>query len=136
MDGGKTWRSRMAKKRASNETNGAPKKKTARDWAPRFLTELAQTANIAASCTAAQVARATFYRRRDSDPDFAAACAEAIDVAVDAYRDHHEVKHTGTVKVTVSAEDLSDDELAAIIAADRPRPGPMLANGTGRESVP
>jgi hypothetical protein len=34
------------------------------------------------------------------------------------YRERHEVKHTGRVGVAVTAEELSDDELAAIAAGD------------------
>lgn len=37
------------------------------------------------------------------------------------YREHHKVEHTGKVGVAVSAEDLSDDELAAIVSAARKR---------------
>jgi hypothetical protein len=39
------------------------------------------------------------------------------------YRERHEVKHTGQLRVTASAEELSDDELATIARPDQPGPG-------------
>lgn len=66
-------------------TNATPERRlSAPDWAPRFLASLRETANIRASAEAAGVDRTTAYRRRDSDPAFAAAMAAALDDAVDS----------------------------------------------------
>ncbi len=78
----------MAKKKASKNTNRTPKKgavrkTTAPDWAPRFLSALAATANVSASCLAAGIARNTVYLRRDADEGFAKRMADALEDAVD-----------------------------------------------------
>lgn len=65
-------------------TNRTPKKRTKPDWAPRFLRKLSVTSNISAACKAAGIGRTAFYERRDSDPVFAAAAAEALETATDA----------------------------------------------------
>jgi hypothetical protein len=39
------------------------------------------------------------------------------------YRENHRVEHAGSVGVTVTAEELSDDELASIARRDAPAPG-------------
>lgn len=70
--------------RKPKKTNKAPKKRSRPDWAPRFLEALCETANISAACAAAGVkSRQTVYTRRDSEPDFAVAMAEALEVATD-----------------------------------------------------
>jgi hypothetical protein len=71
------------KKPKARRTNRAPKKRSAPDWAPKFLRKLAETANVRASCAAAGVARSTAYERRDADESFAALMADALDDAVD-----------------------------------------------------
>lgn len=47
-----------------------------------FLAELAVDANVARSARAASIGTGSLYRLRKSDPDFAAAWAEAIDTAL------------------------------------------------------
>jgi hypothetical protein len=73
---------------AANGTNGTQKKGRARqrskpDWAPRLLAALRESANVQLSCAAAGVPRRTFYNRRDADPEFAAAVAEALEDGCD-----------------------------------------------------
>ena len=105
---------------------------------------LRNTANVREAARRAHVVRATAFTRRRNNAEFAAEWAEAIDEATEAleliarkraektsdtlmifllkayrpeiYRERYEHKHTGTLRVTVSAKDLSDDELATIIA--------------------
>lgn len=50
----------------------------------RFLKELAKRANVSAAAKAAKVDRSTPYHWRETDPEFAAAWDEAVEVAVDA----------------------------------------------------
>lgn len=69
---------------AKKRTKRTPKKTTAPDWGPRFLEALADSANISEACKIAKVGRTTVYERRDSDPVFAQAMADALDDAVDA----------------------------------------------------
>lgn len=52
-----------------------------------FLKELARRANVSAAAKKAKVDRATPYRWREDDPDFASAWDEAIEVAVDSLED-------------------------------------------------
>jgi hypothetical protein len=77
----------MAANRASG-TNGTQKKGRARqrskpDWAPRLLAALRASANVQLSCAVAGVPRRSFYNRRDADPAFAAAVAEALEDGCD-----------------------------------------------------
>jgi hypothetical protein len=71
--------------RRTNRTpkKGAPRKRSAPDWAPRFLAALAGCANIRAACAAAGVSRSAAYERRDSDKDFRAALRAALADACD-----------------------------------------------------
>lgn len=178
-----------ARKKA--RTKRAPKKKTARkrsapDWSERFCARLAECGNVSAACLAAAVGRSTVYQRRDTEPAFASAMREALEVSTDAlelearrrahdglprlkfhcglpimvpvlgpdglplvkdgqpvlvpyveheysdtllifllkahrpkkYRERHEVKHKGTLRLRHTAEDLSDDELANIVKGE------------------
>jgi hypothetical protein len=68
---------------AAGRTNRTRPRRSAPDWAPRFLERLAQTANIHAACLAAGVGRQTVYDRRNADADFARAMAEALEDACD-----------------------------------------------------
>lgn len=61
-----------------------PRKRSAPDWAPRFLAALAETGNVTAAARAAGVNRDTFYQRRDADEDFARAAAQSLETATDA----------------------------------------------------
>lgn len=65
-------------------TKPATKRKTARDWATRFLSALSRTGNISTACKAAGIDRSTAYARRDRDPSFAGAMADALEQAADA----------------------------------------------------
>ncbi len=53
------------------------------DWAPGLLARLAETGNISAACLLVGIDRKTFYKRRDAEPAFAEAVAEALDAACD-----------------------------------------------------
>jgi hypothetical protein len=104
----------------------------------------------ACKVTRPRVSRATIYRRRNTDPAFAEAVRDALEDACDdlesearrrAMRKHKpsdmlllallrahrpekygsKVDHTHRGNVTITVEDLSDDDLARIAAgADRP----------------
>ena len=52
----------------------------------RFLKELAKRANVSAAAKAAKVDRSTPYHWRETDPEFAAAWDEAVEVAVLIWR--------------------------------------------------
>jgi hypothetical protein len=68
------------KSKAARTRTRTPKK-APQDWAPAFLEELARCGNV--SATAVKVGRRTVYDRRSTDPVFAAAMKEALDVAVE-----------------------------------------------------
>lgn len=74
----------MTRKRRS--TKSAPKKgeRTRPAWIKTFLAALAIAANISEACDAAGIDRATFYKRRNSDPVFLAAARQAIGKARDS----------------------------------------------------
>jgi hypothetical protein len=59
------------------------KKPSRPDWAPRFLQSVALTGNIGTSAKVAAVDRKTIYNRRNRDPEFAAALADALEDACD-----------------------------------------------------
>lgn len=75
----------MAKKRnkrAPGRKSGRRPKETP-DWAPAFLAALAREGTVRAACDAAPVAPSTVYQRRQSDPAFDLAMAEALELATD-----------------------------------------------------
>lgn len=67
-------------KRTSKRT---PKRTPEKDWATVFLVELAKTGNVSKAVARTKIARSAVYKRRESDPAFAAAWAEAEEVAVE-----------------------------------------------------
>ncbi len=69
----------MAKKPAK-----IARKRSAPDWAPKFLAELSERGNIRDSCRASGISRQGFYNRRNADEAFAAQVALAIEEAADA----------------------------------------------------
>jgi hypothetical protein len=69
----------MAKKRTKRTI-----KRSATDWAPRFLTALRDSGNIRHSCEQARVTRSNVYSRRDNDEAFRAQMSEAIEEATDS----------------------------------------------------
>jgi hypothetical protein len=52
-------------------------------WTDAFLAHLAETGILTDAAAAAGVDRSNVWRRRQSDPEFNAACDEAIDMAAD-----------------------------------------------------
>lgn len=66
-----------------DRTNRTPKKRSTPDWAPSFLETLADVGVIKWACKAAKIGRSTVYERRDQDPAFAAAMADALEDADD-----------------------------------------------------
>lgn len=54
-----------------------------KDWSEAFLITLGLTGNVLRSCEAAGVTRQGAYKRRDSDPAFAAAWEAAMEDAAD-----------------------------------------------------
>jgi len=55
------------------------------EWQPRFLDELASRGLVTRACEAAGIGRRTAYDCRDRDEDFAAAWADALEVAAEAF---------------------------------------------------
>jgi hypothetical protein len=66
-----------------NPTPEKAKKPRRRPWQAAFLTTLADTGNVRASCEAAKICRPTAYDCRHADPAFAAAWDSALDEAMD-----------------------------------------------------
>src|SRR5688500_13720784 len=68
--------------------NDTPKKGDAdyqpRVWMKAFISILSLQGNVSRACDAAKIERKTAYRAKDSDPVFAEAWADALDVAADA----------------------------------------------------
>lgn len=52
-------------------------------WVKAFLAALSESGNVRLACEAAQINRWTAYDRRENDPDFAKAWADALDQAAD-----------------------------------------------------
>lgn len=69
----------MAAKRKPATNAARKRKRTAPDWASKFLRELSKGGIIGAAAKLAQIDRANVYRRRDSDPEFAALMADALE---------------------------------------------------------
>lgn len=128
---------KKAAPRRTKRTRPAPKR-SAPDWAPAFLAALAQRGTIKDACEDARVGRTTVYQRRDSDPEFQANLALALEDATDTldaearkraldgsdallmfllrgrrpevYRDRQEVEHRGGLRLEIVEEivDASD----------------------------
>lgn len=164
----------MAAAKRTKRTRSKPAQRSAADWAPTFLVAVAQLGIILDACKVAGIGRTAVYERRNSDPDFAAALAAALEDACDdlegearrrafiglvrkkfngkgvpiidpetkqqyvereysdqlltlllkahrpeRFRDNVKVEHAGKVNVSLKAEELSDDELAAIVDSGR-----------------
>lgn len=62
---------------------GTPKKRTAGDWIPAFLSTLGNTCNVRASCQVAGIARSKVYDRRDKDKAFARAWRDALEDGIE-----------------------------------------------------
>lgn len=60
-----------------------PKPEWPLDWMPAFLAALRNSANVRASCQAAQIDRRFVYRARDKYTRFAAAWDDALEDAID-----------------------------------------------------
>lgn len=60
-----------------------PKKRTAREWRPVFISTLRNTGNVRASCQAAGVSRPVAYNARESSPEFAKEWDTALQDAID-----------------------------------------------------
>jgi len=67
----------MATAHSAHTRDGRP------DWAPRFLAAYASSGNVKHSAMAAGIDRDAAYRRRQRDPEFAQAWAQAEQDAVD-----------------------------------------------------
>jgi hypothetical protein len=67
----------MATAQSAQMRDGRP------DWAPRFLAAYASSGNVKRSAMAAGIDRDAAYRRRQRDPEFAQAWAQAEQDAVD-----------------------------------------------------
>lgn len=75
-DSAATTKERPARRRRPGQHAG-------KEWHPRFLEAFRRVGVVGAACEAAGVNRATAYRHRETDPEFAAAWAEAEDDATD-----------------------------------------------------
>lgn len=62
----------------------SPAREAERPWQTRFLEALVQVPSVSAAAQAAGVHRATAYKEREKDPEFAAAWDEAEEIMVDA----------------------------------------------------
>ena len=80
------------------------------DWAPRFIELVRQTANVRLSADGAGIDRDTAYRRRQRDPDFAAAWTQAEADAVDVLE----------AEARRRALTVSDNLLMFLLKAHRP----------------
>jgi hypothetical protein len=60
---------------------------THKKWRAVFLDRLMQSPNISAACRRARISRKTAYTERKTDPEFAAAWAEAKEFGIDALED-------------------------------------------------
>ncbi len=122
----------------SGDANGTGPRRSAADWAPKFLAAVAATGCILRAAQLAGVRRRRVYRRRDRDPKFAKALAEALDRAMDraegeAYRrgvlGTARKKFTGTGAPVMDPatgqqyveREYSDRLLALLLQAHRPR---------------
>lgn len=76
---------RPAKPKPRPATKATPKKKGVRDesWHAKFLELFGYSMNVVLSAKGAGVDRATVYKHRKADPDFAAAMDEAKEEAVE-----------------------------------------------------
>jgi hypothetical protein len=112
------------------------------DWAARFLQLFRQTGNLTIACCVAGVQRAAVYQRRAEDSEFARAFAKACESIVEVWkseickrvfvrsddslglwlraRERYGLVQSDQGKAAISAEDLSDDELARIASGDWP----------------
>lgn len=64
----------------------------------KMLTKLARLPIVEAACKQAGVPRSTYYRWRKDDPDFAAACDEAIEHSSDLINDMAESQLISAIK--------------------------------------
>lgn len=95
-------------------------------WPEPFLAALREVPVVARACEACGIERSTAYRRRDSDPEFAAAWDDAMEQGIDkaeqeAFRRAVEgtdkgVWHMGTL---VGSERVYSDALLALILKGR-----------------
>jgi len=117
------------------------------DWAASFLKSLRLTGSLTSACCSAGVRKEEVYSRKAKDPEFARVFEEALELAIEdleaearkralsgsddllmfllraykpeLYGERSTLVHEGQVKTVISAEDLSDDELARIASGDR-----------------
>lgn len=104
-----------------------------------FLEMLAETASVTAASQATGVYRVKWYRLRKSDPAFAAAWDEALEIGIDAVEDeairravagHEEPVYFQGQKVGAIRK-YSDRMLMLLLRARRPR---LYGEGGGREA--
>lgn len=76
--------SRRTPRRTPKKAAPVPQAPPPPDWAPAFLAALAATGNVSDAARQSGVGRRTAYDRRDAEPDFKAAWADALDAACDA----------------------------------------------------
>lgn len=89
----------------------------------RLVLELSKAGNIGAACEAAHIARSSFYRRRDEDPQFAAESREAIEDAMDRLESAAWTRAVeGVERITPSGmtREYSDSLLMFLLKAHRP----------------
>ncbi len=104
-----------------------------------FLEMLAETASVTAASQATGVYRGKWYRLRKSDPLFAEAWDEALEIGIDAVEDeairravtgHEEPVYFQGQKVGAIRK-YSDRMLMLLLRARRPR---LYGDGSGREA--
>ena len=119
-----------------------------RNWKQIFLTSLAKTGNVRASCVKAGVTRKTPYEVRGRDPRFAEAWESAIEEAVDlleAEARRRAIKGVKRVKgvyyqgdriATETIVEYSDTLMALLLKAHRPAKFRERYEITGAEGGP
>ena len=95
---------------ADDTTEAPPARGPRARWAPRFIELLRQTANVRLSADGAGIDRDTAYRRRQRDPEFAAAWRQAEADAVDVLE----------AEARRRALTVSDNLLMFLLKAHRP----------------
>jgi hypothetical protein len=112
------------------------------DWAAPFLEAFKKTGNLTIACRMVGIQRAAVYRHKAEDSEFARAFGKACESVIEVLesevckraiahsndslrlwlraRERYSLVQSDQGKAAISAEDLSDDELARIACGDWP----------------
>lgn len=109
----------MPRKKATKGTS--TRKRSVPDWAPKFLARLGLAGNIREAAQVVKVNRRTVYKRRDADPDFAAAMEDALADAMDRLR-----------KVAWTRASKKSDKLLMYLLSRHDTPAPLQVDVTSK----